>query len=115
MSSQAEPLNLQETPQIIQEGYNTQESHKGHKTPPLHGLSIWELPKEVVEYQGNAFIWIDQEAFINQTRVHDLSWPDDIFPIRDHRPKLPGKSLTQYYGKPLFTWIINQIGTMTTP
>ena len=107
-------MNLQDTPKIIQEGYNTQESHHGHKTLPLHGLSIWEFPQEVVEYQGNASTRIDQEAFINQTRGHELCWPYYIFPIRDHHPKLPGKSLTQYYGKPLFMWIVNQISTMPT-
>ena len=38
---QSEPLIPKVSPQIIQEGFNIQESHQGQKTPPLCRLHIW--------------------------------------------------------------------------
>ena len=59
LAPQAEPLNLQIINQIIQEGNNTQESHKSYNPPPppFCTLTIWEVAKEVTEYQRKTTIW----------------------------------------------------------
>ena len=71
-----EPLIFIIPTQIIQEGDNTQESQQGQRSPPLCCLTIWETPKEDMEYQSKTLRRVDQESPRYQTR--DITLIDDM-------------------------------------
>ena len=56
LTPQAKLLLLKIPPQIIQEGYNSQEDQQRQKTPPLYYLPIYQVPQEAMEGQRE-MIW----------------------------------------------------------